>query len=367
MTPYPSSHLGYPIGLFVNRNHNAVFLLLSMPVVAALAARRMQNGEFKDAVHCRNAGGPDDRRDRGDRHHLANGARAVAGSSRRVARASVFPPVVPALAVPSTLALAGVAATISWVGGFNRNLARFSSLHDGRFDYWDDVSWALHHYGLAGTGFGTFVPVYQTAESLSRHLAGDPQPCAQRFHRDRARGRDSRDSPAPDLLRDPRRRGDAADEKALRLQPRLAQPCGALGIMLVLAFSLVDYPLRMPAISCTFALLCACFLPTPVPVAARQGIGSGRSAAIAELDAPMAQRGRPRCARRRRDSSSCRRACRRRASCPTIMRARGDGRRGRLRLMKPLPRMRLPLRNRQASRRGSAGGASNYRRSTRRR
>ena len=28
MTPYPSSHLGYPIGLFVNRNHNAVFLLL---------------------------------------------------------------------------------------------------------------------------------------------------------------------------------------------------------------------------------------------------------------------------------------------------------------------------------------------------
>ena len=71
------------------------------------------------------------------------------------------------LAVPSTLALAGVAATISWVGGFNRNLARFSSLHDGRFDYWDDVSWALHHYGLAGTGFGTFVPVYQTAESLS--------------------------------------------------------------------------------------------------------------------------------------------------------------------------------------------------------
>ena len=47
MTPYPSSHLGYPIGLFVNRNHNAVFLLLAMPVVAALAARRMQGADSK--------------------------------------------------------------------------------------------------------------------------------------------------------------------------------------------------------------------------------------------------------------------------------------------------------------------------------
>ena len=36
--------------------------------------------------------------------------------------------------------------------------------------------------------------------------------------------------------------------------------------MLVLIFSLVDYPLRMPALSCVFALLCACLLPTPVPV-----------------------------------------------------------------------------------------------------
>jgi hypothetical protein len=35
--------------------------------------------------------------------------------------------------------------------------------------------------------------------------------------------------------------------------------------MLVLIFSLVDYPLRMPALSCVFAVLCACLLPTPVP------------------------------------------------------------------------------------------------------
>ena len=48
----------------------------------------------------------------------------------------------------------------------HRTLTRFSSLQDDRLNYWHDIGWALKHYGLAGTGFGTFVPIYQSAESL---------------------------------------------------------------------------------------------------------------------------------------------------------------------------------------------------------
>ena len=267
MTPYPSSHLGYPIGLFVNRNHNAVFLLLSMPVVAALAARRMQSADSKVPYIA------------GTLAVLTIVGIVIIATTSRMALALLPVALVGSLAllffrqsflrlaVPSTLALAGIAATISWVGGFNRNLARFSSLHDGRFDYWDDVSWALHHYGLAGTGFGTFVPVYQTAESLS----GISPAILNHAHNDFIEIVLEGGIPAILLLliffailavaavQLMRKRFDFS-RASLSLS-------AALGIMLVLAFSLVDYPLRMPAISCTFALLCACFLPTPVRIA----------------------------------------------------------------------------------------------------
>jgi hypothetical protein len=172
------------------------------------------------------------------------------------------------VAVPSTMALAMVAATISWVGGFNRNLSRFSSLHDGRFDYWDDVSWALHHYGLAGTGFGTFIPVYQTAESLS---SVGPA-ILNHAHNDFIEIVLEGGIPAIALLlvffvilgtaavQLMRKRFDF-NRASLGL-------ASAVGILLVLIFSLVDYPLRMPALSCVFAVLCACLFPTPAPVVA---------------------------------------------------------------------------------------------------
>ena len=267
MTPYPSSHLGYPIGLFVNRNHNAVFLLLAMPVVAALAARRMQGADSKIPYIV------------GTLALLTIIGVVVIATTSRMALALLPLALVGSLAllffrqsflriaVPSTLALGAVAATISWVGGFNRNVARFSSLHDGRFDYWDDVSWALHHYGLAGTGFGSFVPVYQTAESLS----GISPAILNHAHNDFIEIVLEGGLPAIALLLAFFAIFAAAAIKLMRKRFDFNRAslglAAALGIMLVLIFSLVDYPLRMPAISCTFAILCACFLPTPIAVA----------------------------------------------------------------------------------------------------
>ena len=58
------------------------------------------------------------------------------------------------IAAPALLGLGLVALITLASGMFGRTLARFSSLEDGRFDYWRDIDWAMHHYGLAGTGFG---------------------------------------------------------------------------------------------------------------------------------------------------------------------------------------------------------------------
>lgn len=277
MTPYPSSHLGYPLGLFVNRNHNAVFLLVAMPVLAALAARRTQASSSKATYVA------------GALALVTIVGVVVIATTSRMALALLpvallgslallfFRQSIGRVAIPSLLVLGGVAAIISWVGGFNRNLSRFSSLHEGRFDYWDDVSWALHHYGLAGTGFGTFIPVYQTAESLSSVSPA----VLNHAHNDFIEIALEGGIPALVLL--------AAffvivalaavqvARKKFDFRRASLNLAAAVGVAIVLLFSLVDYPLRMPALSCVFAVLCACLLPTPVMQPAERELRSSTS------------------------------------------------------------------------------------------
>jgi hypothetical protein len=45
LTPYPSSHTGYPVGLFVNRNHNAALLLVAIALAGGLAAVQLLKGK----------------------------------------------------------------------------------------------------------------------------------------------------------------------------------------------------------------------------------------------------------------------------------------------------------------------------------
>jgi O-antigen ligase len=263
MTPFPSAHIGYPLGLFVNRNHNAVFLLLSMPIIAALAAQQAQRSSSRVAYVV------------GSLAILTIIAIVTVATTSRMALALLplafggsllllfFRQSLLRLAVPSTLVLGAIAAIISWVGGFNRNLARFSSLHDARFDYWDDVSWALGHYGIAGTGVGTFIPVYQTAESLS----GVSPAILNHAHNDFIELVLEGGLPAIALLCIFFGILAVAAVNLVRkrygLDRALVSLAAAIAIVLVLIFSLVDYPLRMPAISCTFAVLCACLMPRP--------------------------------------------------------------------------------------------------------
>lgn len=260
LTPYPSAHLGYPIGLFVNRNHNAALLLISIPLVAALGAVQIARGRSAATIISIAA--------------MAALAIVVLATTSRMALVLLPIAVVASLlllffsgqslwrvALPSVLALVGLAVIIVAGGGFNRTMTRFSSLHDSRFDYWTDVYWALGHYGIAGTGFGTFVPVYKSAESLG---AVGPA-ILNHAHNEYIELLLEGGVPAILLLLIFVVFMAYCGVKLARSNPKIERAsisfAAATGILILLLFSLVDYPLRMPALSCVFAVFCALLLP----------------------------------------------------------------------------------------------------------
>jgi O-antigen ligase len=261
LTPYPSAHLGYPIGLFVNRNHNAALLLVSITLAGGLGAGQLARGRSSAPTVAAAL--------------AAIAVLAIVTIATTSRMALILLPVALAaalallflgqsllrIALPSALAVAALGVVLLLEGGFSRTLTRLSSLHDSRFDYWTDVVWALHHYGIAGTGFGTFIPVYKSAESLGAVSAA----ILNHAHNDYV-----------ELVLE----GGIAAAILLVLFFLFVGACGvslartkltperraiafaagaAIGILLL--FSLVDYPLRMPALSSVFALLCALILP----------------------------------------------------------------------------------------------------------
>jgi O-antigen ligase len=261
LTPYPSAHLGYPIGLFVNRNHNAALLLVSIPIAASLGATQVARGRPSLPTTAATLA------------VIAVLAIVVIATTSRMGLLLLplamavslvllfFGQSLWRVAIPSFVALAALGVVIIAGGGFSRTLTRFSSLHDSRFDYWTDVVWALQHYGIAGTGFGTFVPVYQSAESL----AGVSSSVLNHAHNDYVEILLEGGLPAILLLvlffaflgvcafR--------LTRSKLNLERALMSLAAASGILILLLFSLVDYPLRMPALSSVFAVLCSLVVP----------------------------------------------------------------------------------------------------------
>jgi O-antigen ligase len=283
LTPYPSGHSGFPIGLFVNRNHNAALMLVAMPVTAALASIQVARGKpqtpwvvaslsamtiFALVVLATTS-----------RMGLLLLPVAIAASLvlllyRRASLRLVF---------LSVVALAAVAALLLARGGFDRTVSRFTGLHDARFDSWTDIQWALDYYGLAGTGFGTFVPVYKSAESLE---AVAPQ-IFNHAHNDYLELLLEGGLPAVVLMLVFTGIMAAALIRSLNerlpAEQSVVKLAAFVGILILLAASIVDYPLRMPALSVLFALLCAILLPSFSALARSQGRPASTSTEVAIL------------------------------------------------------------------------------------
>ena len=281
-TPYPSGHLGYPLGLFVNRNHHGSLLLVAMPIAAALGAIRLARGKPRLPTIVMTLS------------LLIVFALVVVGTTSRMGLALLPVAVIAALfilfrgrvawrlALPSIFGLAGVALIIFASGRASLTLARFSAVDDLRFGYWTDIQWTLDRYTLAGSGFGTFVPIYQAAESLE----GLGPAVVNHAHNDFL-----------EILLEGGVVGIglllvflallamAAFKLAranLSVERGLMATAAASGIVILLLSSFVDYPLRMPVLGAVFALLCALLLPRRADQPKRSGHSDSR--ALANVD-----------------------------------------------------------------------------------
>lgn len=285
-TPYPSAHSGYPIGFFVNRNHSAALMLAAMPIAAGLGIAPSRSGQSRTSALTLAVA------------MIGILAIVVIGTTSRTGllllpvsvSISLFilfrPSAQPRRAWRVLLAVTAIGLVLLTSRRFDLVLRRFTSAEEPRFAYWTDIEWALRHYGLAGTGFGTFVPVFQSAESLE----GLAPQIVNHAHNDYL-----------EVLLGGGIAGvllfgafgvliAVAAYRSVRpaRQPHLATVrfSVATAVALLLAYSLVDYPLRMPAIAAFFALCCAILLPSSAPNArggAHKDLDRGRSGSLGWL------------------------------------------------------------------------------------
>ncbi len=269
-TPYPSSHSGFPVGFFVNRNHSAALMLAAMPIAAALGSTSSMRAQGRANVKLAAAS------------VVAVLTIVVIGTTSRTGLlllpvsllVSLFllfgRQLRPRIAVPALFGIAALGLVLVTSRGFDRVLDRFAS-DDPRFAYWTDVHWALQQYGLAGTGVGTFVPVFQSAESLEAIV---PQ-VINHAHNDYLEILLVGGIPAALLFGAFLVLIGLAIHRGITSarQPEMASLrfAAATGLALLLGYSMVDYPLRMPAIAAVFAVCCAVLLPAARPRARASG------------------------------------------------------------------------------------------------
>ncbi len=269
--PYATTNLGSLVGLFANRNHEAGFLLALVPFAALLAAARPS------------AGAPRRRRDRGAAPRLAwapvaaglFGAVALVALGVVRSRAGVLlalPAVLGAFAVmireraprPILIAgLAGAAASVLAVALFAAGpiVDRFvgQTGQEGRFVAAPVVVRAGLPFQPLGAGLGAFDRVYRAAEPLEM-----VEPAFFNHAHD-------------DYLELWLEAGWAAVAlivlflawfavAARRAWTRAGEGtarAGSVAILVLLAQSAVDYPLRTQTLACLFAFACGALAARP--------------------------------------------------------------------------------------------------------
>jgi O-antigen ligase len=265
LVPWTTAHDGNGPGLFVNRNHQAAFLLAAMPAAAALATR--SNWSLPPALARMVGAGA----------VLLLGAGAIATTSRMgllllpvAALMSVFL-LVPAIFTPrrAAITLAGVAALAFVVlqsSGVGVVIRRFSK-GDVRSDYWVDSWVAIKQFWPWGSGLGTFADIFPSVENLN--VIGSAQ--VYNAHNDYLELLLEAGLPVAALFI-----GFLVLLLVQAMRIRAAGPGQAtlkvaalMGMTVIMLHSVVDYPLRMFAVSALFALFLA-VLVAPAAIERRE-------------------------------------------------------------------------------------------------
>ena len=265
---FATRHRGLGVGLFVNRNHFALFLLLAMQIAAlpgipTLAGKRSAAAAERQSTEWA----------------LRSGALVLLslGVLATLSRAGAF--LLPVALVAAVLinrrgrlkgrvVLIGIvvaallALALSAAPPVQALLERYTTAaEDKRFDYWANTILAVRDALPIGTGFGTFTLIYPTVEPLAQ-LRPD---VVNHAHNDLLELALEGGLPGLALLVAwlalivmlvIRARG-VAQSRRERLLPVVV----AVGVGLTLAASVVDYPIRMDAIAVVLALLVGMLLP----------------------------------------------------------------------------------------------------------
>ncbi len=277
LTLYDAAHATKGKGIFANKNHNAVLLVLAIPLVAMLDRSR--------------AWLPGSDPQRRSTQHTVTGilivilAVAVLGCLSRAGIALL--PIALATCVPllggwglvrrhwkitiaalAVLILAAVLIAQSSI--VKETLDRFGASQEGRYVFWPDVVFTIRQFMPWGSGLGTFVPVFRINESL----AAVHQTYTNHAHSDFMEI--ALEAGIPGLLLLVAFLIWFVATAWSRLRGRIGTPdfapmlASAVGIALILAASIVDYPLRTLLLACVFAVLAA-VLASPTPLSRSAG------------------------------------------------------------------------------------------------
>jgi hypothetical protein len=249
---FGSEHIRFGPGLFVNRNHQATFLLIAMPLAAAALRSQARTLYFVKAAAVALI--------------LLFAMGVVITRSRAglallpialVSALLILQPIrwTPARAGAAMVGLVAIAGLATQIPAVQTTLARFSDQTE-RGAFWRDTMAAIPHYWPVGTGMGTFPDVYKSAESIDVVGTHD----VNNAHDDYLELMLEGGAPAVGLLIAFFAWFAASIHRLWRLARRgqdvaFGSAC-AVGIGLILLHSIVDYPLRMMSIMAVFGLLC---------------------------------------------------------------------------------------------------------------
>lgn len=258
--PFKTMHRDFGIGFFVNRNHQACFLLMVMPLILALARLTRQ-------TLWRWAG-------------LLAISLLGLGVIATESRTGLF--LLPVLGLvmafqagilQSRLKLAAVVLAAAlvipllWVSPMVQfTLHRLSaSADDGRLDYWGNTLHVLPDVLPWGTGLGSFRQVYASIEPLGEvgHLF------VEHAHNDYFEWLVEAGWPGAAVLIGLLLAIGFGYRQTLRLhiagsERRALAHAGLIGWLVLMTCSLTDYPVRMPALAMLGGVFLALVMPAPV-------------------------------------------------------------------------------------------------------
>ncbi|MCW3848503.1 O-antigen ligase family protein [Sphingomonas sp. LB-2] len=261
LTFYKTSHLGLPIGVFANTNHQADLLLIGI-VMAGVLAPTLSGPSARTwrwlawGVMALLAVGVVATGSRAGIALMGVGLIAVVARERLTGHVRLF-----------LLGVAGLGGALALLIAFNpvfaRSFADFANVDDPRFHFWPNVLYAIGHFGWLGTGAGTFDGVYRSVETLDTLSSA----YVNHAHNDYLEILLEMGIPGILLLIAFVGflvwRGIAVVRRTdIRLSLNLAYAAMVCAGLLLL-HSAVDYPLRTPLLGVVFGLCCALMTRPP--------------------------------------------------------------------------------------------------------